>query len=122
METGSVRAGGLRLLRYGSLHGSVLGLQAVLADGTVIDTLQTLRKDNTGCAPHAFIPCHGLLMAPIGISVPETCASCYCSRQNVVLLVKTGSFSAQGCGFAGIQRDPEGAMGWQLSSGGCKTD
>ncbi len=42
------RAGGLRLLRYGSLHGTVLGLEAVLADGTVVDTLQTLRKDNTG--------------------------------------------------------------------------
>lgn len=40
--------GGLRLLRYGSLHGTVLGLEAVLADGTVLDTLQTLRKDNTG--------------------------------------------------------------------------
>ena len=41
-------AGGLRLLRYGSLHGSVLGIEAVLADGTVVDALQTLRKDNTG--------------------------------------------------------------------------
>ena len=41
-------AGGLRLLRYGSLHGTVLGLEVVLADGTVLDTLQTLRKDNTG--------------------------------------------------------------------------
>ena len=40
--------GGLRLLRYGSLHGSVLGIEAVLADGTIVDTLQTLRKDNTG--------------------------------------------------------------------------
>ena len=46
-------AGGLRLLRYGSLHGTVLGLEVVLADGTVLDTLQTLRKDNTGCGPSA---------------------------------------------------------------------
>jgi len=44
----STNAGGLRLVRYGSLHGSVLGLEAVLADGTIIDTLNTLRKDNTG--------------------------------------------------------------------------
>lgn len=36
------------MLRYGSLHGSVLGIEAVLADGTVVDALQTLRKDNTG--------------------------------------------------------------------------
>lgn len=40
--------GGLRLLRYGSLHGSVLGVEAVLADGSVVDLLSVLRKDNTG--------------------------------------------------------------------------
>ena len=44
----STNAGGLRLLRYGSLRGTVLGVEAVLADGTIIDCLQTLRKDNTG--------------------------------------------------------------------------
>jgi len=44
----STNAGGLRLLRYGSLHGSVLGLEIVLPDGTVLDNLSTLRKDNTG--------------------------------------------------------------------------
>ena len=44
----STNAGGLRLVRYGSLHGSVLGVEAVLADGTVLDLLSTLRKDNTG--------------------------------------------------------------------------
>lgn len=44
----STNAGGLRLLRHGSLHGSVLGLEVVLADGTVLDLLRTLRKDNTG--------------------------------------------------------------------------
>eukprot|EP01116_Phalansterium_solitarium_P001986 TRINITY_DN11845_c0_g1_i1.p1 TRINITY_DN11845_c0_g1~~TRINITY_DN11845_c0_g1_i1.p1 ORF type:complete len:517 (+),score=168.60 TRINITY_DN11845_c0_g1_i1:337-1887(+) len=44
----ATNAGGVRLVRYGSLHGTVLGLEAVLADGTVIDTLSTLRKDNTG--------------------------------------------------------------------------
>lgn len=41
-------AGGLRLLRYGSLHGTVIGLEVVLADGTVLNNLSTLRKDNTG--------------------------------------------------------------------------
>ncbi|KAL4440007.1 hypothetical protein ABPG75_003008 [Micractinium tetrahymenae] len=44
----ATNAGGLRLLHYGSLHGSVLGLEAVLADGRVLDLLSTLRKDNTG--------------------------------------------------------------------------
>nr|DAD22292.1 TPA_asm: hypothetical protein HUJ06_023755 [Nelumbo nucifera] len=44
----STNAGGLHFVRYGSLHGNVLGLEAVLANGTVLDMLGTLRKDNTG--------------------------------------------------------------------------
>ena len=44
----STNAGGLRLLRYGSLHGTVLGLEVVLPDGTILDQLSVLRKDNTG--------------------------------------------------------------------------
>lgn len=44
----STNAGGIRLLRYGSLRGTVLGLEAVLANGTVLDSLTSLRKDNTG--------------------------------------------------------------------------
>ena len=44
----ATNAGGLRLLRYGSLHGNVLGIEAVLPDGTVVDDLSKLRKNNTG--------------------------------------------------------------------------
>jgi FAD/FMN-containing dehydrogenase len=44
----ATHAGGLRFVRYGSLHGTVLGVEAVLADGRIIDVLTTLRKDNTG--------------------------------------------------------------------------
>jgi len=44
----ATNAGGLRLLRYGSLHGNVLGLEAVLPDGTIVDDLSRLRKNNTG--------------------------------------------------------------------------
>lgn len=44
----STNAGGLRLLRYGSLHGNVLGVEAVLPDGTIVDDLCRLRKNNTG--------------------------------------------------------------------------
>jgi len=44
----STNAGGLRFLRYGSLRQNVLGLTAVLADGTVVRQMNELRKDNTG--------------------------------------------------------------------------
>ena len=45
----ATNAGGLRLLRYGSLKGNVLGMEVVLADGSVINSMDApLRKDNTG--------------------------------------------------------------------------
>lgn len=44
----STNAGGIRLLRYGNLHGSVLGVNAVLANGEIMDCLSTNKKDNTG--------------------------------------------------------------------------
>jgi (R)-2-hydroxyglutarate---pyruvate transhydrogenase len=44
----ATNAGGLRLLRYGTMHGNVLGIEAVLPDGTIVDDLSKLRKNNTG--------------------------------------------------------------------------
>ncbi|KAK1835170.1 hypothetical protein QBC39DRAFT_341819 [Podospora conica] len=80
----STNAGGLRLLRYGSLHGTVLGLEAVLPSGQVIDDLCTLRKNNTGYdLKHLFIGAEGTLGAITKLAV-------HCPRrpaaQNVALL------------------------------------
>lgn len=44
----ATNAGGLNVLRYGNARDLVLGVEAVLADGTVIHGLKRLRKDNTG--------------------------------------------------------------------------
>lgn len=44
----ATNAGGSRFIRYGSLRASVLGIEAVLPDGRILDTLTQLRKDNTG--------------------------------------------------------------------------
>lgn len=58
----STNAGGTRLLRYGNLHGNVLGLEVVKANGEVLDLLSTLRKDNTGYhLKHLFIGSEGTL-------------------------------------------------------------
>uniref|UniRef100_K7K4A8 FAD-binding PCMH-type domain-containing protein n=1 Tax=Glycine max TaxID=3847 RepID=K7K4A8_SOYBN len=66
----STNAGGLRLVRYGSLHGSVLGVEAVLANGTVLDMLKTLRKDNTGYdLKHLFIGSEGSLGIVTKVSI-----------------------------------------------------
>jgi FAD/FMN-containing dehydrogenase len=44
----STNAGGTAVLRYGMARDLVLGLEVVLADGSVLSTLGSLRKDNTG--------------------------------------------------------------------------
>ena len=44
----ATNAGGVNVIRYGNTRDLVLGVEAVMADGTVIDTLSPLRKDNTG--------------------------------------------------------------------------
>ena len=44
----ATNAGGLRFIRYGSLHGSVLGIEVVLPNGQVLDLMSSMRKDNTG--------------------------------------------------------------------------
>ncbi len=44
----STNAGGLRVFRYGMTRQLVLGLEAVLADGTVINSMKKIIKDNSG--------------------------------------------------------------------------
>ncbi|ANT61855.1 hydroxyacid dehydrogenase [Salipiger sp. CCB-MM3] len=44
----STNAGGLNVLRYGNAREQVLGLEAVLPDGSIWHGLKRLRKDNTG--------------------------------------------------------------------------
>jgi FAD/FMN-containing dehydrogenase len=46
--TVATNAGGLRVLRYGDTRQQVLGVQAVLGDGSVVEHLAGLVKDNTG--------------------------------------------------------------------------
>ncbi|TPX30392.1 hypothetical protein SmJEL517_g06042 [Synchytrium microbalum] len=66
----STNAGGVRLLRMGSLRGNVLGLEVVLPDGTIIDSLSTLRKDNTGYdIKQLFIGAEGTLGIVTAVSL-----------------------------------------------------
>ena len=44
----ATNAGGSQVLRHGSMRAQVLGLEAVLADGTVWSALTPLKKDNRG--------------------------------------------------------------------------
>lgn len=44
----ATNAGGINVLRYGNIRDLVLGLEAVLPDGTIWSDMGGLRKDNTG--------------------------------------------------------------------------
>jgi len=44
----STNAGGINVLRYGMTRAMVLGLEVVLPDGTIVNGLRRLRKDNAG--------------------------------------------------------------------------
>ena len=44
----ATNAGGIHVLRYGTMRRHVLGVEAVLADGRVLSHLGGLEKDNTG--------------------------------------------------------------------------
>lgn len=58
----STNAGGTSVLRYGNTRDNVLGLEVVLADGTIWNGLRALRKDNTGIdLKHLFIGAEGCL-------------------------------------------------------------
>ncbi|KIJ53409.1 hypothetical protein M422DRAFT_222738 [Sphaerobolus stellatus SS14] len=66
----ATNAGGLRVIRYGSLRGTVLGLEVVLPDGRVLNALNTLRKDNTGFdLKQIFIGSEGSVGIITGVSI-----------------------------------------------------
>jgi len=58
----STNAGGLRVFRYGMTRNWVLGLELVLPNGTIIENLKALRKDNSGIdIKQLFIGAEGIL-------------------------------------------------------------
>ncbi|SCU91614.1 LADA_0F11012g1_1 [Lachancea dasiensis] len=66
----ATNAGGLRLLRYGSLHGTVLGLEVVLPNGEILNSMNALRKDNTGYdLKQLFIGSEGTIGVITGVSI-----------------------------------------------------
>ena len=51
----ATNAGGINVLKYGSTRDLVLGIEAVLPNGEVINNLNSLHKDNTGYALHKLL-------------------------------------------------------------------
>ncbi len=67
----ATNAGGTAVLRYGMMRDLTFGIEAVLADGSVLSQLSPLRKDNTGYdLRHLLIGSEGTL-AVIHGGLPE---------------------------------------------------
>ncbi len=81
----ATNAGGVNVLRYGNARDLVLGVEAVLADGTIIRGLKTLRKDNTGYdLRHLMIGSEGTLGVITAAALrlfprPKAIATAFCA-------------------------------------------
>ena len=101
----ATNAGGNRVIRYGMTREMVLGLEVVLADGTVLPSLNKLIKNNAGYdLKHLFIGSEGTL----GVV----------TRAVLRLHPKPASVQAAFCGLAdftavvGLLKSARAGLGW----------
>ncbi len=89
----STNAGGNNTLRFGNARDLVLGLEVVLADGTVWNGLRRLRKDNTGYAlRQLFAGAEGTLgivtAAVLRLArAPRQYQTCFCALDSVAAVL-----------------------------------
>lgn len=76
----STNAGGTQVLRHGTMRALILGLEVVLADGSLLDMMMPLAKDNQGFDPkQMFIGAEGTLGVVTGVTlrlVPNIASRC----------------------------------------------
>ncbi len=66
----STNAGGTQVLRHGTMRALTAGIEIVLADGSVLDLMTPLAKDNQGPDPkHIFIGAEGTLGIVTGVTL-----------------------------------------------------
>ena len=58
----STNAGGVNVIKYGTIRQNILGIEVVLPDGTIYSSLKNVKKNNTGIdLKHLFIGAEGIL-------------------------------------------------------------
>lgn len=90
----STSVGGVRRLRFGSLHNHVIGLKVVLADekGSVVRFGSSVRKDNTSLhMHHLFIGAEGQLGVVAGVTM------CAVPRPTSIQVAMLGVETYEGC-------------------------
>lgn len=108
-------AGGLNVLRYGTMRDLVLGLEVVLPDGSLVSHLNPLHKNTTGYdLRHLFIGSEGTLGVVTGASLklfapPKTVETVWVGIESVeqaveLLTLLQGAFAERLCSFELISR------------------
>lgn len=106
----STNAGGTQVIRYGMTRAQVLGLEVVLADGTIVNSMNTLLKNNAGFdLKQLFIGSEGTLGVITKLQLrlhpkPSSCCTALFaidSYDNCLMLLKLcrGLFSEALTGF-----------------------
>jgi FAD/FMN-containing dehydrogenase len=105
----STNAGGNRVIRYGMARDMVLGLEAVLADGTIVSSMNRMIKNNTGYdLKQLFIGTEGTL----GIVTRVVLRLREQPRSQATVLVAVDEFSK----LAAFLKHMDAALGGTLSA------
>ena len=105
----STNAGGMRVIRYGMMREQVLGVEAVLANGQVVSSMNRMIKNNTGYdLKQLFIGSEGTL----GVITRLVLRLRELPRSNNTALVAADSFDQ----IVGLLRHMDAAMGGMLSA------
>lgn len=103
----ATNAGGINVLRYGMIRNSILGLEAVLADGTVVSSMNQMLKNNTGYdLKQLFIGSEGTL----GVITKVVVKLSPLPKSRQTALLATESFDSVVRLLKGMQSDLAGTL------------
>ena len=78
------------LIKYGSIRKNILGIEAVLPDGTIYNSLKNVKKNNTGLdLKHILIGSEGIL----GIITAATIQVFPLPKEKIVIWASFKNFS-----------------------------